>query len=205
MTEIQNIIKSLDLGLPGKEAQYKMAPSGRTIEDQALNLNNVKKSAVMALLFHQQEQLHVLLTQRAYYDGPHGGQISFPGGKFEKDADRDLKDTAIRETFEEIKLESQYFEVLGELSTLNIPISKVFIQPYIAYCKDIDQAQMDNYEVVDLYKVPFSLFSDPEAIKWKKFKDFEYPYYDFNGKVIWGATAMMLSELAVIVSRSEQF
>lgn len=205
MLQLDKIKQTIKKSLPGKEAQYKMAPSKRAIEDQALNLNNVKKSAVMALLFHEHEQLHVLLTQRAYYNGPHGGQISFPGGKFEKDVDRNLQDTAIRETFEEINLESKYYEVIGEFTTLNIPISKVSIQPYLAYCSDINQAQIDNYEVVDLYKVPFSLFSDPEALKWKKFEDFEYPYYDFNGKVIWGATAMMLSELDIILSRSEQF
>lgn len=204
MIRIENLKQAIGNSLPGKEAQYKMAPTDRVIRDLALNLKEVKRSAVTVLLFYENNELHVLLTQRANYNGPHGGQISFPGGKFEDIKDSDLQDTARRETFEEIHLKPDYYEIIGKLSTLKIPISKICVQPYLAFCSDISQANFDGYEVTDLYKIPISFLQNPENIKWKNKDGLRYPYYDFNGKVIWGATAMILSELIEIINRLEQ-
>ena len=204
MIEIESIKLALQQTLPGKDAQYKMAPSDRAIRDQALNVKAIKKSAVLVLLFYQKNELHILLTQRANYDGPHGGQISFPGGKFEEIKDRNLQDTAIRETLEEIYLEEKSYTILGELSPLNIPISKISVQPYLAFCSDISEARFDGYEVTDLYKIPISFLQNPENIKWKHKDGLEYPYYDFKGKVIWGATAMIISELLELITQIKQ-
>jgi 8-oxo-dGTP pyrophosphatase MutT (NUDIX family) len=197
---IQKIQISLSKELPGKEAQYKMAPSDRAIREQALNLKPIKKSAVLILLFFKDEQLNLLLTQRAKYDGPHSGQISFPGGKFEEAQDKNLLDTAIREVYEEINLSSENFKILGQLTKLIIPISQICVQPYLAFCNDISKAKADGFELTELYKVPLSIFRDNKNIKWKTQKGLEYPYYDFNKKVIWGATAMMISELNELIS-----
>ena len=184
MIEIESIKLALQQSLPGRAAQYKMAPSDRAIRDQALNLKEIKKSAVLVLLFYKNNELHLLLTQRANYNGAHGGQISFPGGKFEKNKDTNLLDTAIRETEEEIFLKKNSFKILGKLSSLNIPISKICVQPYLAFCSDISQAKFDGYEVTDLYEVPISLLQNPENIKWKDNSELKYPYYDFNKRVI---------------------
>ena len=204
MIKFEKLKQAIENSLPGKDAQYKMAPTDRVIRDLALNLKEVKKSAVSVLLFYENNELHVLLTQRANYNGPHGGQISFPGGKFDDIKDFDLQDTAKRETFEEIHLKPNYYEIIGKLSTLKIPISKICIQPYLAFCSDISQAMIDEYEVTDLYKIPISLLQNTENIKWKNGDNLKYPYYDFNGKIIWGATAMILSELIEIINRLEQ-
>ena len=200
-----DLIKSeLQNKLPGRVAQYKMAPSDRAIRDQALNLKEIKKSAVLVLLFYKNNELHLLLTQRANYNGAHGGQISFPGGKFEAGKDTNLLDTAIRETEEEIFLKKDSFKILGKLSSLNIPISKICVQPYIAFSSDISHAKSDRYEVTDLYEVSISSLQNPENIKWKDNNELKYPYYDFNKKIIWGATAMMISELLEIINRLKQ-
>ena len=185
--------------LPGKPSQYKMAPSDRAIRDQALNIIDLRKSAVMILLFIEENELCLLLTQRANYKGAHGGQISFPGGKFEQEQDRDLQDTAIRETFEEVNISENNIEILGVLSTLNIPISKISVQPYLAYCKDISMLKPDGFETIDTYKISLSFFRSKKNLKLWKDSDIEYPYYNYKEKHIWGATAMIISELVDLI------
>jgi len=195
MYEISVLKQNLQSKLPGKKSQYKMAPSDRAVRDQALNISDLRKSAVLIILFNKNNNLHVLLTQRASYKGPHGGQISFPGGKFEEHKDQNLQSTAIRETYEEIALGRDDYEILAPLSPLFIPISKISVQPFVAFSTNILKAKPDGYELVDLYKVPISILQDPINIKKNILNDLEYPYYDFKGKKIWGATAMMISEL----------
>jgi len=196
---IQRLSIALTKELPGKEAQYKMAPSDRAIRDQALKIKDLRKSAVMILLFVENNELCLLLTQRANYDGPHGGQISFPGGKFEYEFDENLKDTAIRETFEEVNIAENVIKTLGALSMLNIPISKISVQPFVAFCKDISMLKPDGFETIDSYKIALSFFRNKENIKLWKDSNIEYPYYDFEGKRIWGATAMIISELEELI------
>ncbi len=204
MIRIEKIKQSIEDSLPGKKYQYKMAPSDRIIRDHSINLKTIRKSAVLILLFYKEEKLHVLLTQRANYNGPHSGQISFPGGKFEHKKDQDLIDTAIRETFEEINLSHRYFKILGPLTSLNIPISQISVQPYLAFCSNIETANSENYEVTDIYEIPINHLQNPRNTKIKSKNNIEFPYFDFEGKVIWGATAMILSELLEIISHSEQ-
>ena len=191
---LQEVRIALTKELPGKAAQYKMAPSDRAIRDQALSIKDLRKSAVLVLLFVEKSELCLLLIQRANYKGAHGGQISFPGGKFEQEQDRDLQDTAIRETYEEVNISESNIEVLGPLSALNVPISMISIQPYLAFCKDMSMLKPDGFETVDTYKIPISFFRNKENIELWKDSDIQYPYYNFKEKRIWGATAMIISE-----------
>lgn len=199
MLTIEQIKSKLLNKLPGHKAQYLMAPTSRTIQEHGLKEDELRDSAVLCLLYHKNGELHILLTQRAFYKGPHGGQISFPGGKFDPKQDTNLKDTAIREAFEEIQLSQDKYEILGKISELKIPVSKALVQPFLAYSKDIRTAKVDGYEAVDIYEVPISLLMDKSNIKWYKAEYFEYPYFDFEGKKVWGATAMILSEILVLL------
>jgi 8-oxo-dGTP pyrophosphatase MutT (NUDIX family) len=202
VSEIERIKKTLQKELPGKIIQYKMAPSDRPTQDQALNLDNIRKSAVLVLLFYKNKKLHVLLTQRAIYKGVHSGQISFPGGKFEAEKDKNLLETVIRESNEEIQLTTNNYKILGKLTTLNIPISKTSVLPFVAFCSNISFIHFDGYEIVDLYQIPISHLQDSRNKKIKSNTKIKYPYYDFNGKEIWGATAMIISELLEVIERS---
>ena len=204
-TFIEEIRISLTNKLPGKVAQYKMAPSDRAIRDQALNIVDLRKSAVLIVLFVENNELCLLLTQRANYKGPHGGQISFPGGKFEINKDRSLQDTALRETLEEVNISLDNIEVLGPLSTLNIPISKISVQPFVAFCKDLSMLKPDGFEIVDTYKIPLSFFENKENVKLWEDSNIAYPYYDFKEKRIWGATAMMISEFMALIKSSNKY
>ena len=194
MLYLNSLTQNLKQKLPGKAAQYKMAPSDRAIRDQALRMTDLRKSAVLVLLFFEESELYLLLIQRANYKGAHGGQISFPGGKFEDKQDVTLQDTAIRETYEEVNISESNIEVLGPLSALNVPISMISIQPYLAFCKDMSMLKPDGFETVDTYKIPISFFRNKENIELWKDSDIQYPYYNFKEKRIWGATAMIISE-----------
>lgn len=186
--------------LPGVDAQMKMSPMGKSIHLKAQSaLTTVKQSAVLVFLFEQQGTPQVLLMERTTYNGAHSGQISFPGGKKE-DSDKNLKQTALREFSEEMGINSG-IEVVGKLSNLIIPPTGFEVEPYVAITHNSVQPKPDNYEVANVLKVPlFNLFSDSvksiqsvtasgSGLKIKA------PCYFYKNKVIWGATAMMLSEL----------
>ncbi len=193
--------------LPGKTAQYAMAPSDRKVLDLEVENTPLRKSAVMLIVFFKDNQPYILLGQRATYKGVHGGQISFPGGKFDSRYDQTLEDTARREVFEEIGLKPNDYKIIGQISPLKIPVSKTEVYPFVAVTDRIISAKPDGYELVDLYQVPTAHLLDKNNIKWDVrqevyqdvCQDVSFPYYDYQGKKIWGATAMMLSEFLEMI------
>ncbi len=144
--------------------------------------------------------------ERNTYNGHHSGQISFPGGRKE-DYDMDLKVTALREFYEEmgVKLTSQ--DVIGEMSELYIPPSNFYVKPYLAYSDASLEFVPEEKEVSALLPIPLNQLLDPSAKTIEKVlisKSNIYinaPLYKINGKTIWGATAMMISELEFLLKR----
>ncbi|MBN2668163.1 MAG: CoA pyrophosphatase [Bacteroidales bacterium] len=191
---IEQLEKRLKIDLPGKIAQYKMAPSDRVQRDLKMHGKPTKESAVLILLFPKDKELHLLLIQRASYNGPHSGQIAFPGGKFEK-LDSNLVSTAIRETFEELQIDAKTYKIIGALSPLIIPVSQTMVYPFVAFSEKIPSFKVDGFEVTDVYILPMSFFLTESNIKIYTNNELSYPFFDFAGKRIWGATAMMIAEL----------
>jgi len=198
--QIFNLQQNINIGLAGQAAQYRMAPSDRHQRDLNIKAEALKQSAVLLILFPIEQDLGIVLTQRAHYNGPHGGQISFPGGKFDAKLDRNLFDTAVRETWEEIGIDVRPFTFIGELTPLAIPVSRNLVTPYVVYTSEHLNFCIDQVEVVDLYTIPLSHFTNPKNTKLATLNDFTYPYFDFEGRHIWGATAMILSELLHLLS-----
>ncbi len=199
---IEQVKQGCHLDLSGKEAQYLMAPEKRIIDIESAVRSQLRKAAVLVPLFFKDNQWTLLLTQRANYKGNHGGEISFPGGKWDQKLDANLQETALRETFEEIGLNREHIQILQALSPLNIPISKILVHPYWAIIDDIQELKIDEYEVVDTYFVPLSLFFDEKNIHFIQKQGIRVPYYNYQGKEIWGATAMIISELVFILRRA---
>ncbi len=194
--------------LPGEDVQFIMAPFARhnfpNIDPEKYN---PKKSAVLILLFPKGNNIYTLLIQRPVYDGVHSGQVAFPGGKFEE-TDIDLKQTALRETFEEVGVPSENIEIIGKLSDLFIKVSNFIVSPYIGFANKPPDFIMDAYEVQKI--IPVDLFSlNDERIKSEKKiarnngQKIKTPYYEIDGLTCWGATAMMISELNVIVEETK--
>ena len=195
MTKIYLIQERLKQALLGEKAQYIMAPENRKDLVKSINSQKIQDAAIMLVLFYKEEQLHCILLQRAQYKGYHSGQICFPGGKFEIAKDKNLKETAIRESYEEIHLSRSQYKIIGQLSPLIIPISKIRIQSFVCFAHDISNIKPDGYETTHIFKIPLNFFTEKKNINSFIKNKLEYPYYDYKTIKIWGATAMIMSEL----------
>ena len=182
--------------LPGKEAQFKMVPPASRVL-RLKPIPNPRKSSVLLLLFKRNAQWHTVFIKRPEYNGYHSGQISLPGGKMEL-ADPDLKFTALRETFEEVGVNSNDVSVIGKLSTVQIPISGFIVEPYIGVIAYEPNFIPEPKEVSKIITTEIDLFVAEELKGSFKYSrddfSFEAPYYKLAGEKLWGATAMMISE-----------
>lgn len=204
---IELLRKRLKEPLPGREAQIKMAP--KPIDERRFRENPIRPprlGGVMVLLYPDVQGIHIPLMKRPEYDGAHSGQVSFPGGKLEN-VDTDLIDTALRETHEEIGVPKEQIEVLGNLSELFIIASNFKVLPTVGVVREKPNFIPDPIEVADVVPMAIDALNDYSIRRVKEMRFPPYtifsPYFDVSGEVVWGATAMMLSELAEIVRELE--
>lgn len=200
----QSLADRLKEPLPGLEAQLKMASQFRLpLDMNQFDLSKAKRGAVLILLYPHENTINTVLTLRPSYKGVHSGQVSFPGGKPEP-SDVNLAATALREANEEIGLITGSVELIGTLSDLYIPPSNFLVSPFIAKVSEKPILIRNEREVEKIIEVPLTYFLDESVRKEKevnpygKFK-FTTPYYDVFGDTVWGATAMMLSEMMEII------
>lgn len=178
-----------------------MAPRYRTAKD-LLPSHQPKEGGVLILLYPKDGQLYLVLTRRTETVADHKGQISLPGGAYEA-GDGSLEETALRETREELGIDLQGLEVLGALTPLYIPRSDYRIYPYVASCPERPAFHPDPVEVAELLEVPLATLLDPAT--WRE-EDWEVrgmtvrvPFFQVGHHKVWGATAMVLSELVTLL------
>ncbi len=208
ITIIEKLKKQLHLPLPGEVAQYRMAPSYRpNLTREHILQNNPRSSGVMLLLYSKASTLYIAFTERKKYAGVHSGQMSFPGGKKEE-KDIDLTDTAFRETFEEIGIAKHQIQVLGKLSELYIPPSNYLVYPTVGYLHSPSPFIPQPEEVEKLVEIPLDFFFDDShvnlhtEIRLFDSQVVKVPAYVFGEHIIWGATAIMLSEFTFVVQQA---
>ncbi len=189
---------------PGQEAQEIMMP---TLSDKSRFSLTAKKDAraggVMILLYLKEGVIHFPLIQRPDYDGVHAKQMSFPGGKKDIE-DKDLIVTALRETTEEVGIDSTKIEIIGSLTELYIIASNFNVLPVIGVLKEVPEFIADGREVDEIIEVRLDELMEEDKQKEKRMTILQgitinAPYFDLNNKVVWGATAMILSELKWIL------
>ena len=197
---LNNIDAIKNTQLPGIEAQFKLAPKMRLAYNaKRIQANKPKTAAVLALFYpNQKNNVSLLLTKRANYNGTHSGQISFPGGKVEK-SDLNLKETALRETFEEVGVLQEKIDIVREITEVYIPPSNFSVTPYIGLLNNKPLFKV-NSEVAKIIEIPFSDLLDDSrlasiSITNSYMKETSVPCFNFDGSIIWGATAMILSEI----------
>jgi len=193
-------------GLPGTEIQWQMASSDRMkLNFQRTPGKDARSAAVLILLYPENGSVHTVFMQRHNYDGVHGGQISFPGGKKE-DSDADLVQTALREAEEETGADQKKISVLGTLTPLFIQVSNMIVTPVVGWTETKPDFKHQEDEVVFLFDAELRRFLDPSIVKTKPMEirgeKIDVRYYDYDGYVIWGATAMILHELLTILRRN---
>lgn len=205
---IDKIFNSIEKGLPGEQAQYKMAPVSRLRKEYYLNNKDLspKLSAVAVVIFPINNIAHILLTERTEQLSSHRNQISFPGGRFD-DTDLDLLNTSLRELKEEVGIDKENVSFISQLTDLYIPVSNFKVNPYLFFSTNELNPVVNKAEVNELVLLKLNdLVSDTIKREKKMNLSYDYnanvPYFDVNGKVVWGATAMILSEFREILLNS---
>lgn len=180
--------------LPGLEAQLKMAPEIR--RKQVEIPDDARVAGVMILLFEIDKKWNTILIRRAEDGQTHSGQISFPGGKNEK-FDADIIATACRECEEEIGVKRNDIEVLGTLTPIYVPPSNFVVTATVGFIANAQNLKADEKEVQEIIQVPLEFLFHPKMKKEQEVKpNLMSPTYHLDETIIvWGATAMLISEL----------
>lgn len=197
LTKLESTLKNVKL--KGKASQIKMSPLvGNEPYRPFEPSDTASKSAVLLLLVGDSfDNLKILFTLRSSKLPLHSNQISFPGGHCERD--EDIRFTALRETFEEIGLNSKDIKILGELSKLYVPPSDTIISPVVGYLSSLKELKVNKVEVEEVFLVDLRYFFDEtkreEEIWEHKSMQIKVSLWRVHPKVpLWGATAMILSE-----------
>lgn len=187
--------------LLGELAHLKMVPPERKeiMKDIDLGSKSPKKAAVMMLFYPKNAITHLVLIVRNAYPGVHSSQIAFPGGRTEE-YDVNLQETALRETHEEIGVPPHKINVIRPFTEIYIPPSNFMVYPFLGYCNDELTFELQLEEVAGIIELPFSEFMDETTVVTKMMntsysESVEVPCFKVNEHYVWGATAMMLSEL----------
>jgi len=183
------------------DAHVKMAPLERISFLKEINYldKKPKKAAVLMLFYPKNEITHLALIVRNTYPGVHSSQIGFPGGKVELE-DLDLMHTALRETHEEVGVHPEKVTIIKPFSEIYIPPSNFLVYPFMGVSHEELEFIPDLDEVKRVLEFPLSLFLDDTTISNVKMTtsyatDIEVPAFMVEKYVVWGATAMMMSEL----------
>ena len=187
--------------LLASDAHAKMAPLERITFLNEMNYadKNPREAAVLMLFYPKNKQTHLALIVRNSYPGVHSSQIGFPGGKVEIE-DVDLAATALRETHEEVGIPSHKIEVIRPFSKIYIPPSNFLVSPFLGISHEELVFIPDNNEVKQVLEFPLATFLDEKTITRVKMTtsyatDIDVPAFMVEKYVVWGATAMMMSEL----------
>ena len=192
--------------LPGWNSHKKMAviPINSFTEKAFTPPKDAKQASVGIIVFKENNKLFFLLTKRTENVEHHKGQVSLPGGAI--DRNETAKNASLRETNEEIGIDSSTLESLGQLSSLYTPVSYFNIHVFLWYSKVQPQIKINNSEVDQVYKIGLDELIDNNLVSNtpinKSGFEINVPAYNFNECICWGATAMIITELKDIISES---
>ncbi len=191
----------IPIELPAELAHMKMAPKERLEALKNINLEtkNPRIAAVMMLLYPKKDKTHLVLIVRNAYNGVHSSQIAFPGGKYEN-IDLDFRETALRETHEEIGVAPEKIDVIKDFTPMYIPPSNFLVHPFLGISHEELSFYPDIREVAAIIELPLSVFLSDEIIieatlSTSYANDVLVPAFNIQNHIVWGATAMILSEL----------
>jgi 8-oxo-dGTP pyrophosphatase MutT (NUDIX family) len=198
---VKRLMDELAKPLPGVDAQLRLSPPGRHhITPEKIS----KESAVLIVLYPDDGDICTIFIKRAEYNGAHSGQVGLPGGMYEM-TDRNLRNTALRETCEETGICERKVQIIGSLTSLYIPVSGITVYPFVGYCCYKPDLKPDPTEVRYIIETTLSNLLDPGNQKHKSMiigdSEIDIPYFDIDGDHIWGATAMIIAEFLEVLKR----
>jgi 8-oxo-dGTP pyrophosphatase MutT (NUDIX family) len=203
---IENLREEISKGLPGWEAQKQMAPLGREHSKYIPGVKDTsRESGVLVWLYPNHDKIYTRLILRTL-GGVHSGQVAFPGGKVEAN-DKDFWSTALREANEEVGLQPDRIAMVGALTPLYIPPSNFWVHPFIGAGEKDEPAFISVAEVQTWFDVDILNLLKPEnkmegLITMNTGEERITPSYNLGGHIVWGATAMILSELEELIRRT---
>lgn len=186
---------------PGADAQRRFAPVPAA-DGWAPDLRpaHARHAAALLLLFPGLRGTTVPLTRRRADLPQHPGQVSLPGGAI--DAGESADAAALRETREELGVTADGVRLIGALSPLWVPVSNFVVHPFVGVADKAPAFEPHPGEVDALVEAPLSLLLDAASVKWTRWdrrgRDVDVPYFDVDGHVVWGATAMILGEFVCL-------
>ena len=204
---LQYVPNLIPVELPATLAHIKMAPKGRIEELKNFDLTTKtpRIAAVMMLFYPKNNQTHLVLIVRNAYNGVHSSQIAFPGGKYEI-SDVNFEETALRETEEEVGVSSEKVEIIKHFTPMYIPPSNFLVHPFLGVSLADIYFNPSEAEVAGMVELPLEIFLDDSNVVNVQMStsyatDIEVPAFKFGEYIIWGATAMMMSELKEVIKK----
>lgn len=201
---VEHLRAALSTPLPGATAQVLMASRPRRPgweTDPGRVPRDTRNAAVLLLIYPKDDKAFFALTRRTENLESHSSQISLPGGAME--AGETPLDGALREAREEIGLDSDHVEILGHLTPLHVPVSGFLIHPVVATMASPPRLRRDPAEVAEILEAPIERLLEPQTITWSLMDrprgKLLVPFFTLKGCDVWGATAMILSELITIM------
>jgi len=201
---IESLQQELSKPLPAYAAQKLMEPPLRNTLHK--DTSSAREAATMLLLYYDVSWKFILIKRSSHPQDKHKGQVSFPGGSVE--AQESYEEAALREAFEEINVPQHQVDLIGSISPLFIPVSNFMVYPFIGLVdiKSINLTPQPS-EVAEILTLSLDEFMDQSAISYMDMniqnglKINDVPYYKIANKIVWGATAMMMSEFREICKR----
>lgn len=204
---LNNVSKIKNLELPGEASQFKMVPPFR---QELLNkvrdkIPFAKKAAILALFYPKNDETYLVLILRKTYKGVHSAQVGFPGGKLE--ANETLEQAAVRETFEEVGVPQNIITVIRDLTSVYIPPSNYNVYPFLGYTEETPNFIKQDEEVEAIIEVSLKDLLDDNSFITKNVEtsyavSIDVPAFKLQGFDVWGATAMMLSEVKDLLKQA---
>ena len=202
---LQIVPKITQVALPGEAAHARMSPPERLEKMKAIDFStlNPKRAAVLMLIYPHKEEAMLTLIERNSYKGVHSSQIAFPGGKIESFDDSPLH-TALRETEEEIGVRRESINVVSAFSEVYIPPSNFKVSPFLGYLPEKPIFIPDPREVAAMVEMPLAILLDDQFTELRRMatsysESIQVPVFNVGQHAVWGATAMMLSELKEVL------
>ncbi|WP_378183991.1 NUDIX hydrolase [Aquimarina sp. SS2-1] len=196
------------MSVPGASSHFIMAPEVRKQELYNIKIEeqNPRNAAVLMLMYPKETRTFMALILRPTYEGVHSGQVALPGGKVET-FDKTFQDAALRETWEEIGVKPDTVDTLKSLTKVYIPPSNFWVHPFLGFTNTLPNFVRQEEEVEKVIEVSIEDLLDEQKVTSKKLstsyaENIEVPSFELNDYVVWGATAMMLSELKVFLKEA---
>ena len=164
-------------------------------ELSTVQLDGIRSAAVLVPLLWEENQLRLLFIHRSESGGLHSGEVSFPGGAVEP-IDKDLVDTALRETKEEIGIPPVTVEILGFISPL-VSVTNYHVTPIVGLVQWPQKLTIDQHEVLRAFTIDIDWLRDSN--NWQE-REVDHPargrvksifYNKIKGEILWGLTARL--------------